>query len=293
MVELSSTLADETTSAKVMFYGDAGSGKTTALAHLAHTGKVVYVEAEAGLKRQPLQNLGVPVDNILPFRAIDFDSLNDLSWQLRAELDDDPTAYTGVVFDSVTEIVSKFLEQVTDRETAKKVAMAERRHEDVDDIKRFFVDLAYYGEVSQMTRRLIRRFRDLPCHFVMSALVRRDVDENSGRVQYGPATPPAIQGDLMGYVDILGHTVNDEADTDIFTAEFRPHERFKGKDRYGLLPKRLVNPTMDRVIGYLDGTLTQEEDEDQLNYIKVLRERKEAEKRKAEEAAERKAARRK
>jgi hypothetical protein len=40
----------------------------------------------------------------------------------------------------------------------------------------------------------------------------------------------------------------------------RPEGRFTAKDRFGLLPKRLINPTADRVIGYLDGDLVRERD---------------------------------
>ena len=48
------SLDDHPEPVNALYYGREGTGKTTAAAHLANRGRVLYINAEAGLKRQPL-----------------------------------------------------------------------------------------------------------------------------------------------------------------------------------------------------------------------------------------------
>ena len=46
----------------------------------------------------------------------------------------------------------------------------------------------------------------------------------------------------------------------LFLGTFHPEGVNQGKDRYGVMPPVLVDPTMDRVIAYMRGELTSDED---------------------------------
>ena len=247
------TLADQRELVKVLYYGDPGSGKTTAMASAASLGPVIYIDAESGLKRGPLERLGVDVANIEPHREVSFDALEALYWDLEARLDDDPEAISAVVLDSVTEIQKVLLGQIV----SKAVSKASARGMDRDP---FQIDRADWGVDTEQMRRLTRRFRDLSCHIAFGALPKREVDDD-GSVVYSPALTPAFQTDLMGYVDVVVHTeIKTIGGTEFFAGTCKPIGKYLGKDRFGIIPSTLIDPTLDRIVAYVNGDITQDRD---------------------------------
>lgn len=240
-----------------LWYGPEGTGKSTAIATMANLGKVLLVNSEAGLKRRPLIEHGVNVENIQifppPGEELSFDLLEQMYWQLKDDLEEDPTSWAGTGWDSLTEIVKKLLEQIV----AHQVKKAQRAGNDRD---RFFIDRADYGVMTEQIRLLLRRYRDLPCHFAVTALERRDQDDD-GKVQYGPAVTPGLQGDLVGYVDVVIRTdvveFGGEAE---FRGQTRRAGKYRAKDRFDALPFSMVDPTFERVLRYVNDELDEESD---------------------------------
>lgn len=230
----------------VMYFGESGSGKTTAAAHMAKFGPVVYVNAEAGIKAKPLRKLGVDIKNIRPYSIESYNDLDKLYWQTKAELEKKPGSIAGVVFDSMTEIQKKLVESIVSERHAKRVKSGMEDDE-------FFTDRDEYGRMTEMVRRVSRRFRDLPCHTAFVCLDKRDTD-NDG-VYYRPALTPAFANDLMGYVDIAAYIAQgggDEDDRSRYTGITRPIGKYRGKDRYNATPPMMANPTFDRVVEYVE-----------------------------------------
>jgi hypothetical protein len=251
------TLADQREVVKILYYGDAGSGKTTAMSSAANLGPVLYIDAESGLKRGPLARLGIPTDQIQPHQQITFEALETLYFEVKGMLEDDPAAISAVVLDSVTEIQKILLENII----GKAVSKAAGRGMDRDP---FMIDRADWGVVTEQMRRLTRRFRDLPCHVAFGALPKREVDDD-GSVTYSPALTPAFQTDLMGYVDVIIHTeVREIGGKEFHVGTCKPVGKYTGKDRFGILPQTLVDPTLDRVVAYVNGELTNDKDPRQL-----------------------------
>lgn len=250
-------LSEENEPVNAMYYGDGGTGKTTALAAMANLGPIVYVNAEAGLKARPLKQLGIDIGNIEvwpdPGETLTFDGLEKLHQRILSDLKSDPEAWVGVVWDSVTEIHQAVLLEV--REDA--VAKGERQGKSIDP---FFNDLSYYGTMTEKMRLMVRRFRDLPCHFGVSALERRDQDDD-GTVKYGPAATPALANDLFGYVDVVLHTQTDVvAGVEEFQGITRPHGKYRAKDRLRALPRMFIDPRFDRLVAYANGDLVAADD---------------------------------
>ena len=260
----------------VLFYGEPGSGKTTDAASMAKLGgTIVYIDAEAGLKVQPMKRLKIPTTRILRYRVETFDDFQNLYWQLKAKLEEQAARIAqakkdgeeisaeerakfiiGVVFDSMTEIQKKLLEGLTNARYQKSKAQAERAGM-VNQDDPFVTDRDEWGRMTEMCRRVTREFRDLECHTAFVCLDRREVDkENSeGGVFYRPALTPAFATDLMGYVDVVIYTgreqVDDPTDPSQFVGVTTATGKYRGKDRYGVLPAAFPNPTFDRVVKFV------------------------------------------
>lgn len=250
------SLADTEEFVNALYFGEGGSGKTTAAAHMAKLGRVIIINAESGAKKRPLRRLGVPVDRIHPYEVTKYEDLDNLYWQAKAMLDDDPSSLAGVIFDSMTEIQKKLVESLVEERHGRKTKAGM-----VDDV--FDTELKEYGKMTEMCRRVCRRFRDLPCHTAFVCLDKRDVD-NDG-VVYRPDLTPKFAADLIGYVDIAVYTqqlAGDLDDRSRYIGHTRPIGKFRGKDRYGATPPVLANPTFDRLVDYVnwdeDGSMPDE-----------------------------------
>jgi len=245
---------------RVLYWGREGSGKTSDALTMANRGKVILINAEGGAKKVALRKRGINTENILvwpkPGTPITYEGIEDLYFTIKAELEDDPKAYEGVVFDSATDVVVGMVDAVSD----DRVTKARSRGAVIDVFDSFFVDRSDYGTMAKMFRRVARRFRDLPCHVVFTALERRDVDEDTSSVSYGPSVPPAVQTDLLGYVDIVINTKAADEDRDYFRGATKKASTFRAKDRLDMLPKVLVDPTMERILAYVNEDITEDDD---------------------------------
>jgi hypothetical protein len=241
-----------------LFYGREGSTKTTSAARMANLGRTLFINAEGGLKVKALRRQGVDTDNLMVWprpgtnAKITHRNLDKLYRNVKADLAKDPESWVCIVFDSITEVYQAVLDDVQQA----RVRKIKDKGGDPDE---YFVDIADYGTMSKMVRDLLRKFRDLPCHVIFTALERRDVDQQTKKAQYGPAITPALQADILGYPDlVLMFKAPDEVGP--ARALTRSNSQYRAKDRFGVLPRVLAQPTADRIIGYIEGTLTEDED---------------------------------
>ncbi len=266
---LSASLEDQVTILSLLLYGPEGTGKTTDALRMTKLCKphqrVVLVDAEAGAKIKALKQRDIDVDKIVPWptKVIDGQRVPDPGKidydgfvELLAEIEANPGVVIGVVWDSGTEITKRILDDVVAASTESDRKKGKARAP-------FQVNLEDHGVASSMLRDLLRQFRDLGVHLVITALERRDTDPDTGKVKYGPAMSPAMANDAAGLVDIVGYTMVDEVgpdSTEVRSARFVPIERRRAKDRYGLLPGKLADPYFDRIFEYIEGTLTKDND---------------------------------
>lgn len=255
-------LTEATAYLNVLSYGPPGTGKTTGALTIANAalngGRVLLIDAEAGAKTSALRRQGIDVDRIDVWpdnpSQLSFNAIEELYMEVRAAGGDE---YVGVVVDSMTELHRRLLEGVVGAALAKAERLGKNRD-------RFAITLEDYGIVSSQMRTLLRRFRDLPSHLALTALERRDVDDDSS-VTYGPALGPSVANDTMGLVDIVCyHSVETIGDQTFYTGITSPANRRKAKDRIGVLPGRMVDPTMARMLAYVEGDLVRSKDPRQL-----------------------------
>src|SRR4051812_26947362 len=98
------SLADEDDPVRVLWYGEPGTNKTTALTDLTKLGRMYVVDADAGMKPRALRDFGIEPKNIEPYRDIKYASLDGLFWDIKAELDEDPAHCVGFGIDTATEM---------------------------------------------------------------------------------------------------------------------------------------------------------------------------------------------
>jgi len=243
----------------VLYWGQEGSGKTINLASATRAGRVLVINAEGGLKKRALLAHGAKLENLViwpkPGQQITYEGLEEVFFRVKSDLMDNPKSWYAVGWDSVTDIAQTLLDSVSDERTRK----ARDRGVSMSVVDSFFVDRSDYGTMSKMLTKLLRRFRDLPCHFIATALERRDVDEDTGRTAYGPAVSPAVQTALLGYVDVVLWCKKPDDERDYFRGAVKGGKG-RAKDRLFALPPVVVNPTFERLVAYNEGTLVDDAD---------------------------------
>lgn len=253
----------------LLYYGREGTTKTTCslrMTRLAKPGKVLLINAEGGAKKQALAKHGVDTGRVVtwpaPGKRVTFDGLEALFYRLAADLDRDPISWLGVVWDSGTEIVQTVLDQVVEAAIAEQeeiIAKTRGRAGNISVRDRFDNDRDDYRKMSNMVRSLVRKYRYLPCHFVMTALTRED--EKGKKTITGPKFTPALADDILGYMDqVLFLKSTRNKGKPVYYATTVQADDDRAKDRYDSLPRELVDPGFDRVMAYISGELVSEND---------------------------------
>lgn len=267
---------------RVLYYGPEGTAKSTNVAdmvNMAPEGNVLVINAEGGLRRTALANRGIDTSRIRVWpkkgEPLTFEGLERLFYRVQADLEEDPMSWIGWTWDSDTAIYQAMLDNVIDAVHRRAAEVLQRagkgrsgRSGNITLPDRFESDLSdYYNKMSQQFRLLLRKWRSLDCHFAMTALLRRDEDKRSKKVQYGPAVSPAIATDVLAYVDVVVRTAT--ADTPagpVWWGRTHGTADERGKDRLGVLPHRMIEPTMSRIQDYLIGSLTEANDPLQVRF---------------------------
>lgn len=269
----SQSLDDMAEYLNVLYYGEPGSGKTSAAAAMAHLGRVYLVDVESGAKKRPLRKLGIPVKNIRPVPVSCYKDLDEFYWYLKQELDEDEDGeIAGVVFDSMSEIHDQLLgEQVGIRHEKAVRKVTSKTGELIQEVtdNEFLIELPERGIVTEQLRRITRRFRDLPCHVAIVAGAKREVDPNGEGVVYLPQLPPKFGAQLRGFVDVVGYTTKapEVEKSSGYLGVFRDTGRYKGKDRLGALPPVVAHPAFHRLAAVIFDQLDLNEDPDHREYL--------------------------
>lgn len=277
------SLADEIDCVRVCLYGPYGTGKTSALASAAALGDVHIIDTEQRLKAGPLRRLGIDVSRIEPFRDIRFEPIMDELWRIKGLVHDNPGRVAAVGIDTIEDLVKTFIGTIIDESVEVATRRSKARGE-VLNIDPLAVPDDGYNIMTEQVRRIFRLLRDLGVHLMFTSHERRDKEDENGRLRIGPSASPAVQADLMGYVDILGHTGYDEG---YFVASFRPGTKFAAKDTFGVLPPVMTNPTLARIVAYCQGDLTPDDDPVQQAYERMVKERGESAHKQARATGER------
>lgn len=230
-----STLGETDPFLKMVLYGNYGTGKTVLAASSEDSPEmreVLFVDCEAGTlsirKRK----------NLHRFPVTEYRHVNDLVGYLRSK--DLTDKYRTVIIDSITEIAKQVIRQ----------CIVEGRNANPNHDR----DIAEQRDWQRYTERMrviIRAMRDAPVNVIMTALERENKDDATGAITVGPMVQgQQVAVDLGAYVDIVGRmtAINKGAGRKIL---LQPDGKYAAKDRSGLLPPEIENPTMSDIMGRL------------------------------------------
>lgn len=216
----------------ILVYGDAGVGKTqyagTANDHKA-TAPVLILDVEGGvatLRKRPdvmVVRIKSVVDLMKVYAEIDKALANKL-----------PDAPQTVVVDSLTEL------QKLDMNDIMKALLQQNPDRDPD-----VPSQREWGKSSNHMRQIIRRFRDLPCNVIFTALAKREQDDNTGSVATVPSLPGKLAAEAPAFLDVVGFMYTEINENRIQRRMLCQPTRTKlAKDRLGVFGEVLNNPTV-------------------------------------------------
>ncbi len=181
---------------KLLLYGDVGAGKTS-FAATAPNCLIISVEGgEAALWRPPMALY--PGTRIV--RVQEFADMRTIYQNLRTRAPG-YEHFESVDLDSGSDLQDLCLYEVMARAEAINPKRPKGRPQRDD-----------WQEVTNTLRRMIRRYRDLPMHLIITALYRND----RSLEQPGGASSRAVRGEfspavwraISAYVDIIGYMVD-------------------------------------------------------------------------------------
>lgn len=227
----------------VMIYGEPGVGKTTFASTAPRP--MLWLEAEGG------------THSIADTEGIDIVKVSGLDSyrEVLSFLYENPDKYKTVVIDSLTETQAAILKEIM-QNVAK------------DDFSRneFMPQFAEWGQVTGQMRAIARAFRDLPMHSVITALVREDKDELTGKTRIKPRLTPALAEELPAFMDAClymyaatpkkgeadagGVEGDEEGVTVVRNALLKPTGKYVAKVRAPQgrdVPDFITDPTFDQI----------------------------------------------
>lgn len=104
-----------------------------------------------------------------------------------------------------------------------------------------------YGKSTQMMRKLIRAFRDLPMNTIFTSLDR--VERVKGREFVKPSLTAKLSDEIAGFLDIVAYLYKKEDDSGNINRYLCTvsTDTIVAKDRTDALPPVLENPTMEDI----------------------------------------------
>lgn len=205
----------------VLVYGQAGSGKTSLIPTMPAP---VIISTEGGL-------LSIAGSAIPYIEVANMDALRDAyKWLLDS---DESKQFESVAIDSISEVAEVSLG--TEKKTNKDPRAA-------------------YGEMQTTMAEVIRSFRNLPRHVLMTAKLEKSQDE-MGRMLYSPSMPGIKLGQSLPYFFDLMLALRVEKDAENVTQRALMCDSdglWQAKDRSGKL-EAWEAPDLGAIINKLGG----------------------------------------
>lgn len=204
----------------MLIYGAPGVGKTT---FSANTEDCLIADVEGGAVFLGLHGIEASVA-----RVEKWDDLNEV---LKAVKEG---GYKTVVIDPIGELLEKLIDSL------KKNGYGQGRGETLT------LSLQGWGVAKEQFKTMMRKFRDINCNVILVAHTNEKKDEERTTVR--PKMQASLDEDVCAMMHIVGF-MKLESDGKKTTRKLymQPTEKYYAKDRIGLLPAVMEEPTFNKV----------------------------------------------
>lgn len=227
-------VSEATPYARVLLYGLNGRRKTrTAATAPSHLIIDVDEEGSRSVKNYP----GVEV-----FPAKSWEDVVWAYWYLRAGKHKHKSFSIDTVTNMQMVCMTHVLKEGADRDPMRDPAMPGWKD---------------YGKVNALMKKYLLFYRNLPLHMILIAQEKSVDNDETGETEHVPDLSPGSRGTAMACVDFIGRMYVKEVRTTKNKKEVKgweprmligPHENYITKDRSGILPRIIRNPTMSQII---------------------------------------------
>lgn len=251
---------------KILFYGDYGVGKTYlagTAADVPSMGDVLMINAESGdltLDSEEHNFNSIDSVRVTDFKQVskayeflkahahlwakeDFEGLKNLQEKVtgtKPAKKEDLRHYRTVIVDSLSEVEQFCMNQLLG------ISDITRLDEETQS-----AEFKEYKQNHSMMLRMVRNFRDLPMHVIMTAARTFSQDELK-RMMFSPQLTGKLSGQVQGFMDVVGYLTTGAAQEDgtiprrLFV---QPTGKFAAKCRFSRFKAPYFdNPTMKGVI---------------------------------------------
>jgi len=227
-------------------YADPGVGKTFQIGTCADDPRlapVLLFDVEGGVTTiRHKTNIDVVSVRSIPELE---DKYNKLYHSIRS---DGTMYYKTVGIDTVTELADLDMRFIMKEAYARN---PDKVHIDVPSPREWGINRSH-------VRKIVRGFRDLPCHTIFTAHVGTEHEENMPP-KYYPGFAGKLRQEVPGFCDIVGYMSNDTT-TGVLERrmQFQGTRRVVAKDRTSSLGELVTDPTMSKLWDLISGTVTEE-----------------------------------
>lgn len=225
---------------KLLLYGLNGKGKTRTAAK-APRPLIIDCNEEGTLSVRNYKGAEV-------FNATTWEDLTFIYWLLKSG----KHKYKTVVIDTLTmmqDICTRHvLKDSSDRDPMKDPRTMSQRE---------------WGKLAEFMNPMLLDFRNLPMHVVFVAQQRTVDNDEEEKIEKVPQLSPKIRLNATSCVGVIGHISQRpirrggkgkkekvEYHTVMLTG---PHEVYTTKDRTGVLPRNMIDPSVNKIIAMRDG----------------------------------------
>jgi hypothetical protein len=229
----------------ILVYGESGVGKTVLAGsadEVPEMRPVLLIDAEGGTLS--LDKYHPEVDVV---RITSFQQLQDLYDELRQGR----TKYRTVILDSLSELQKYGMDHIMKSPAVEVLSLMP------DGIP----GLKEWGINTEQIRRLVRAFRDLDMHTIITALIKDDKNPRTGQITQRPKLSGQLAAEVPAFLDIVAYmyTKSVQEGEEIVQKRLlltRQTDMQVAKDRTGRLPTVMVEPTMKDIYGVLTAAVS-------------------------------------
>ena len=238
---------------KFLVYADPGGGKTWLVASAQDVPKmrpILFIDMEGGIASAGKKWPGMHVVRIKDTIDESTGRVTKMAWDhlygLYEHLKTRKHPYKTIILDSVSEAYALCMRWVM----YDLIVVKGKDHRDPD-----IADKKEYAKARSRVHLMMRAFRDLDAHVLMTALKDVKTNNDTGAlINNIPSLPGKLAYEVGGFMDLLGYLYvevrGEEVTRHLLTV---PANKYLAKDRYDALPSVVDEPTMPKLAAAILG----------------------------------------